>query len=133
MKSRLRALAVLPFLLLAQPVVANEKLVEPAPVAVTTGLKADQVARALKIAFAERGWMVTKEEPGRMEATLNLRKHMLKVEAKYDAQQVTFGYLDSAELDYEEKNGVKYIHRKYEGWMRNVSTSLQRAMLQMAG
>ena len=130
MNSKLWALVIVPFLMLAHPALANVPLVEPAPVAVPSDVSTEQLLRALKIAFVERGWMVTKEEPGRLEATLNVRKHMLQVEAMYDASQVTFAYLDSVNLDYEEKKGVKYIHRKYAGWMNNVVVGLRRAMLQ---
>jgi len=36
--------------------------------------------------------------------------------------------VDSQNLDYSEKKGVKYIHEKWVGWTRNLLSDIQRSL-----
>jgi len=104
-------------------------LTDPQPLSVPSGLKVQDVARAIKMGVASRqGWTITKEAPGTMEATLNTRGHMLKVNIPYSATSVGITYVDSQNLDYSEKKGVKYIHEKWVGWTRNLLSDIQRSL-----
>jgi hypothetical protein len=128
-KSRLLALVILPFIWVVAS--AGVPLTDPPPVSVPAGIKPEQVVRAIKAAFAEKGWIISKEEPGRLEATLNIRSHVARVSAQYDARSVQLSYIDSVNLDYEEKNGKREIHRNYPKWVNNVIVGIQRNLLMM--
>jgi hypothetical protein len=101
-------------------------LTDPEPIAVPAGLKAEQVAKAIKAALVGRNWGVTEEQPGRIISTLNLREHMAKIEVSYDAQTVRIRYLDSGELMYAEKKGQRMIHRNYLNWIQNLVNDINR-------
>jgi hypothetical protein len=127
--NRLRALWVLPVALL---LMAATPLVDPAPIAVPAGLDDKAVAKAIRLGGAQRGWIVTRQDPGAMELTLNIRTHMAKVGVKYDTQSIQLTYLDSTNLDYEEKKGNRYIHRNYPKWVNNLANDItvQLALVQ---
>lgn len=127
-RSRLLALLLVPlaFMLMGASAIP---LADPAPFPVPSGLKIDQVNKAIKLGIASRtGWTVTKEDPGQIEATLLVRQHMLKVNIPYSASQVAIKYVDSQNLDYGEKKGVKVIHPKWVGWTRNLQSDIQREL-----
>lgn len=102
----------------AAPVVAGKApLQDPAPVVVPSGLTAEQVTKDIKRALLGRGWTIANEQPGRIDATLHLREHVANIRITRDAGQVKFAYVDSENLDYAEKKGVRYIHSNYLGWI----------------
>ena len=127
-RSRLLALLLVPiaFLLMGASAIP---LTDPAPIAVPAGLKIEQVSKAIKMGIASRtGWAVTKEDSGQIEATLNVRQHMLKVSIPYSTTSIGMKYVDSHNLDYGEKKGVKVIHPKWVGWTRNLQSDIQRQL-----
>jgi len=127
--NRLRALLLLPVALL---LMAATPLVDPAPIPVPAGLDARAVATSIRLGGAQRGWLVTRQDPGAMELTLNIRTHVAKVGVKYDTQSIQLTYLDSTNLDYEEKKGNRYIHRNYPKWVNNLvnDITMQLALAQ---
>ena len=104
-------------------------LVDPEPFAVPAGLTEAKVSKAIKAALVGRTWVVTDEQPGKISATLNLRSHMAKIEIPYDTSKVAVRYVDSSELMYAEKKGVKVIHRNYLSWIQNLVTDINRNLL----
>ena len=125
-RTRLAALLLVPlaFMLMGMKAV----LVEPEPITVPAGISAAAVAKAIKVGIVRRGWVVTKEENSQIDATLNVRTHMLKVAIPYSDKQVSIKYVGSEDLDYQEKNGVKYIHNKYMTWTRNMKVDIEREL-----
>jgi len=132
---KLTALLLAP--LLAVFLVAAAKLVDPAPLIVPTGLSAAAIDKAVRVGVAKRGWIISKQEPGYVEAVLNVRVHMAKIAVKYDSQQVQIHYLDSQNLDYETKSDGPRIHGNYLKWVSNVehdiNVQLQEAALAGSG
>jgi hypothetical protein len=125
-RSRLAALLLVPIAFMLMGAIP---LTDPAPVSVPAGLKIEQVSKAIKAGVLSRtGWTITKEEPGQYEATLNVRQHMLKVNIPYTTTSVGMKYVDSQNLDYGEKKGVKVIHPKWANWTRNLQTDIQREL-----
>jgi len=92
-------------------------LVDPAPVAIPANMNGDAVAKDIKRALLGRGWEVTGEQPGQIDAQLHLREHFAKIKVTYDEKKVQFSYVDSNNLDFETKRGQRYIHRNYLGWL----------------
>ena len=122
-------LAVLSLFAFAATVQARESvLADPAPVAIPSGLAQDLVVKDIKRALAGRGWEVTGEQPGQIDATIHLREHMAKIKVTYDEAKVQFAYVDSSNLDFSEKRGRRYIHRNYLGWMTYLTTDLATNM-----
>ena len=115
---------------------ASEVLVDPPSIVVPPGLSEQTVAKSIRLGVAQRGWVVSRTDPGYMEATLNIRKHVAKVGITYDASSIQIRYVDSTNLDFEVKKGVRRIHRNYLKWVdnivRDISVQLQAAELDLA-
>ena len=119
----------------APSVLAAEVLVDPPAISVPAGLNEKAVNKAIRLGAAQRGWVVTRQDPGFMEATLNIRSHVAKVGITYDTSIIRIRYLDSSNLDYEVQKGVARIHGNYLKWVNNlvrdISVQLQSAELDM--
>ena len=115
--------------LLALLMAAAPLLVDPAPISVPAGLSEQAVAKAITLGVAQRGWIVSKQEPGYMEATLNIRAHMAKVGITYDVKSIQIKYLDSSNLDYEVKSDGRHIHRNYPKWINNMVRDISMQLL----
>lgn len=115
--------------------VASEVLVDPQPISVPPGLSEQSVAKSIRLGVAQRGWVVSRQDPGYMEATLNIRSHVAKVGIAYDTKSIQIRYIDSTNLDYEVKKGVRRIHGNYLKWINNIvrdiSVQLQSAEIDM--
>jgi hypothetical protein len=125
-RSHLAALLLIPlaFMLMG----ARAVLVDPAPIAVPAGLAAKDVAKAIKVGISRRGWVVSKDENSQIDAVLSLRSHSARVAIPYNEKEVTIRYVSSEDLDYQEKNGTKYIHGNYMKWIRNMEADIQREL-----
>lgn len=132
--AKFKALLLAPILLLLMA--GSVPLVDPAPLAVPAGLSDKAVAKAVPVGVSYRGWVVTGQEPGYVEATLHLRTHVAKIGINYDTRQVKLRYLNSENLDYEVKKGAPHIHGNYLKWVNNVmldiNVQLQAAAAELA-
>src|SRR5688572_13181937 len=108
------------------PLAAREELVDPPPIAVPESLAEEDVASAIKGALVARGWTIMKQRPGRIDATLFLRKHVANIEIAYDREQIVVGYKSSENLDYAERRGRRLIHDNYLGWIQNLVNDIRR-------
>ena len=100
-------------------------LQDPEPVLVPPGMSEASVVKAIRLGAAKRGWLITKADPGHMEATINVRVHTAKVNIDYDTAKVKVSYLGSENLEYAEKsNGERHIHGNYNKWVRNLSVDI---------
>lgn len=122
---RLFALALVP---LAFLLMGAHELVDPDPIPVPAGVAAADVSKAIKAGIVRRGWIVTKDENGQIDATLNIRSHTAKVVIPYNSKEVAIRYVDSTQLDYSEKKGKRYIHGNYVKWIRNMQADIQREL-----
>ena len=128
--SRWKTIALIP--LLALLMAAAPLLVDPAPISVPAGLNEQAVAKAITLGVAQRGWIVSKQEPGYMEATLNIRSHMARVGITYDVKSIQIRYLDSSNLDYEVEKDGRHIHRNYLKWVNNIVHDISVQLLTAA-
>lgn len=111
---------------------AAPELIDQDPIAVPAKLTDHQISSDIKRALTGRGWIVTKQEAGQIDATLNIRSHVARVSVTYTPQQVKLVYVSSENLDYKEKDGKRYIHRNYNSWVKNVLTDINKNMLMSA-
>ena len=68
--------------------VRADPLVNPAPIAVPSGLDQSAVHQAIKQALMYRNWMISAQQPGRVDATLYLRGNEARIRIDYDRTQV---------------------------------------------
>lgn len=104
------------------------ELVDPAPVAIPGDLTSVQVATEIKRALIGRGWIVNREQPGKIEASLHIRTHVARVAIHYSESQVSLTYLSSDNLDYKEKKGKRMIHKNYLSWVNNIMQDIYKNM-----
>jgi hypothetical protein len=130
-RSRLLAVLLVPiaFLLMGA---RGAALVDPQPIAVPAGLTAKDVSKAIRAGVASRGWVVNKDANGQIDATLNNREHQVVLAIVCDTKQVKINYVSSQNMSYSEKNGTRYIHKKYMQWTQNVVADINRE-LQVVG
>ena len=126
---------VLALALVAGNAIASEVLVDPPAISVPPGLTDKVVAKSIRLGVAQRGWIVTRQDPGYMESTLHLRTHVAKVGINYDTKSIQIRYLESQNLDYAVKKGVPRIHGNYLKWVNNlvhdISLQLQSAEMEL--
>lgn len=109
-------------------------LTDPAPITIPAGLSPEKAVKDIKRALIGRGWAITSERPGEIETTLSLRVHVAKVRVTWDAREIRITYVSSVNLDYKERDGTRYIHSNYLGWVSNIakdmSTNMQLSMIE---
>jgi hypothetical protein len=130
-----RRILLLPFFGL---LIAAKPLVDPAPIQTPAALSDKEVRTTLRRTLAARSWIISKEDRGELIATLNVRTHALTVRFADGDGRIAMNYVDSVDLQYSVRsNGTRMIHRKYAGWMTNLSNAikadLQLAVLEKSG
>lgn len=105
--------------------------IQKAPVTTANGkaLSNDQVKAAIIRAGATLGWQMKDEAPGKITATLQLRKHTANIEIPYSPTEYSILYKSSIELD-AGADGT--IHKNYNGWIQNLNRGIT-AQLSAAG
>lgn len=83
-------------------------------------VKTDDVRKAIIRAGASLGWQMRDVKPGHIVGTLNLRKHMAKVDIKYSTKSYSILYKDSQNLKYDGSS----IHKNYNGWIQNLQRNI---------
>jgi len=118
-------LALLTLCMLCLPVCRSAPLVNPDPF--KAAATPDKTKQAIELALANRGWLVTEEEPGKIHATLNNRKHVARILITYDDETVKIEYVDSENLDYEvDEGGQPLIHDNYNAWIQYLVKDINR-------
>lgn len=107
-------------------------LVDPDPIAIPSGLSADVVHKEIKRALVVRGWAISAEQPGQVDATLNLRAHVARIAVSHGNGTVSVSYVSSENLDFKEKKGKRYIHKNYRSWVNNVLGDISRNLQLLA-
>jgi hypothetical protein len=108
-------------LLLGVPSLSFAARVEPiydATIRVPAAVSMDDIARAIKSGLVAREWTVQREENGVIEAKLFVRSHTAEIRIPFDKEYVNIRYVSSTNLLYEEKQGIKHIHRNYNKWIK---------------
>jgi hypothetical protein len=97
------------------------------PEPIVTALAPEKTRSAIVEALGARGWLLAKEEPGEMYATLHLRTHTAQVLVSYDTEEVSIKYLDSENLKYRQnKKGKEYIHKNYNSWVKTLLKDISK-------
>lgn len=124
-RTRFATLLLIPLALL---LMGAAVLVDPEAVPVPAKLSAKDVSKAIRAGIVGRGWVVSKDDKGQIDAVLNVRKHEVRVAIQYDTKQVKINYVSSQNLDYEEKGGTRHIHKKYNQWVQNMAVDIRNSL-----
>ena len=122
----MRTLRILAILLAAVSIAACTTApihnVSNAPITSASGkaLTDDQVKSAIIRAGAALGWQMHEIAPGKLGASIALRKHTAEIEIPYSTKQYSIVYKNSINLD--EKGGQ--IHKNYNGWIQNLTRGI---------
>ena len=92
----------------------------PVPSSSVRTLDAAQVRAAIIRAGAALGWQVSDAGPGRLVATIALRKHTAEVEIPYSESAFSIIYKNSTNLDAADGQ----IHKNYNGWIQNLNRGI---------
>jgi hypothetical protein len=93
---------------------------EPVPTNITS---AAQVAKAIKLAGASLGWIISDAGEGKLKGTLNLREHQAIISIPYTDTSYSLLYLSSVNLKYNASENT--IHKNYNGWLTNLNNKIQ--------
>jgi hypothetical protein len=99
---------------------------DPTPFAAAATLETTE--QVILDTLPKRNWTAETVEPGRIVAFLPVRAHLLRVEIRYDAQQVTIKYVDSDNLDEKRDGTDVYVHKNVIRWMRTLHKELSVAL-----
>lgn len=88
-------------------------------------LTTNQVRNAIARALVQKGWSISGESKGQLEAVIHPRKHMALIDIEYSTTRYSIRYKDSAILRYD---GTE-IHRNYNKWIRNLQNAINRELL----
>jgi hypothetical protein len=94
--------------------------------ACSSSAKVEQIVGS---ALTQRGWRIVKHVPGEVDAVYDPRSFSVTIAVHYDPQKIQINYVTSSNLRYEEKNGVRYIHKNYASWIKNLVTDIQNGLM----
>ena len=83
-------------------------------------LSNEQIKAAIIRAGSTLGWQMKDDGPGKITATLNIRKHTAVIAIPYSPAGYSITYLSSVNLD----EGDGQIHKNYNGWIQNLSRGI---------
>lgn len=104
-------------------------LLDPDPMVIPSELTEKQVVTEIKRALVGRGWVVTGEKPGQLDATLSLRSHIARIAIDHGDDKLQIRYVSSENLKYKESKGKRHIHKNYLSWINNLSGDISRNFL----
>lgn len=104
-------------------------LTDPAPIAVPADVDQAKVTQIIGQALSARNWRIVKHVPGEVDAVYDPRNFSVTIAVHYDPSQIQINYVTSSNLKYEERGGVRYIHRNYESWIKNLVTNIQNGLM----
>jgi hypothetical protein len=122
----MRALFVVPAAVL---LMGAAKLVDPPPIDTPAALSQKEVQNIVRKTLIQRGWLLTSDSGNEIRATLSVRTHVVKLKFVVANKQIHVHYVDSVNMDYKVNGrGEQTIHRKYPGWVNNLTQAFQREM-----
>lgn len=84
-----------------------------------------QVKKAVLLTLKKRGWSVTRNDPGLVQAEIDVRsKFYAAVDIPYSASGYQIRYRDSREMGYHDGK----IHRNYNRWVHALDRNILREL-----
>lgn len=115
---------------IAFPAIAHDlgKIVDPPLINLPGGLTAEQVRAVIVAGMKKDHWGVDDEAPGAIVAIQSEHGETARVRIIYDKLAIRITYLDSLNMRYAEKNGVREIHDSYISWVRRLDKDIEAAL-----
>ncbi|RYE29834.1 MAG: hypothetical protein EOP48_32365 [Sphingobacteriales bacterium] len=134
MKALLKFFTAVSFCVASLAAQAGALLTDPPAILIPAKVTQERANNEIKRALINRGWTLTKEESGKLYATLHLRTHVANILITQTSDKVITTYVSSENLDYKlKKDGKATIHKNYLSWINNlngdISKNLQFASL----
>lgn len=86
-----------------------------------------QLIKKITKAGLVRGWQVEKESKDKLIAKIRVRSHYVAVNIILHKDSYDITYNDSDNMKYNAGKGT--IHKKYNGWVANLNSDIQRELL----
>ena len=84
------------------------------------------MAKEIKLALINREWIPIDGKNGLISARLNVRKHIVAIDIKYEDGIIEIIYRDSKNMLYKsEDDSTRFIHKKYNAWIMNLQRDIQ--------
>ena len=88
-------------------------------------LAAEQIRKAIFLGADMSRWVVSVKESGNtLKATYTWGSHTAVVDIEYAAGRYSIRYVDSRNLDFSEKNGVRVVHPAYNTVVTQLKTRI---------
>ena len=118
-------LSVLIFLIMAA---CAQTIYQPPEIYVPSNTSKKDVRQKIVNALHRRGWRIEKDWNGFIQASYQRRIHVARVGVHYGKDKVQINYIDSENLKFRVKDGSRTIHRRYNGWVRNLEKDIARGL-----
>lgn len=99
---------------------------EPVPLLIDgSSATLDDVKKAIIAGCQQRGWNAVLDGDKQIKCSILVRgRHYAEITIPYSESSYSILYLDSRELDYNEKK--QRIHRNYNGWVIKLSQAINQ-------
>lgn len=87
-----------------------------------------QMKDAIVAAMQRFRWVIVEDNDGKIVAEYRRGKIMAKIAATYTSSSYEINYVESENLKYDGVN----IHRKYNGWIRNLEREIDKNLMKLA-
>lgn len=82
---------------------------------VPAGQNLETTGKLITHALKYKRWSVLSDEPGKIIAHINVRKHSATIEIEFDKKNYSIKHVKSSQLKYDAGNQT--IHRNYNNWI----------------
>ncbi|MEM6710305.1 MAG: hypothetical protein AAF648_16105 [Pseudomonadota bacterium] len=120
----LSATLLLGALSLSLPAHALAPIIDLEDQPIPDNLSLEQIKRGIRMGALNKGWVVKDAGSNAFEATLFVRKHVVKVKIAWTRSDYAITYISSQNMKAREGQ----IHRKYNGWVTNLNNNIQREL-----
>ncbi len=100
-----------------------------APLMAPQSATMDAITETVLGSGARRGWKMTMLEPGLIRGKIVVNnKHTVEVDITYDETDFSINHVSSINMNYNLRDGVPYIHPKYNRWVSILEDDIQEQM-----
>ena len=128
---RIVALLFVSALLIASCASRNNPMVNvvDAPLEAPQSATMDMITNAILGSGVDRGWKMRVLQPGLIRGKIVVNnKHTVEVDITYDETDFSINYVSSINMNYNLRDGVPYIHPKYNRWVSILEDDIQEQM-----
>ena len=84
----------------------------------------EDVERGIIRGGVSMGWEMYRKQPGLIEGTLYIGKHVVEVTIPYNMQSYNINYRNSKNMNYDSGK----IHKSYNRWIDNLNKAIRQSL-----